>query len=312
MSHIHFQLLIIISLLFLISGCNDDVFVDVLPTEDVTITVEGDGGAAELTISTKNLLNIDIDFYGSSSSQYRCRYYDVNGKEVESNCPASDISAIVYESNLIHFELRKEGNRLKFISNENALYNDYNVTIRLTYTYTTDIIDINITKGRPLELVSVVYDDNIEVKDNAFTLVDKSVFHNKGSVAQQVEVWPMLQAQTYAYGSITAEEPWASGFIVDMPVLQYSDGGWKLLLLGRVPTHGKYGLDIPNLLERVNVTVEAGANVSVSSIVTVAEATVTGVMFFRLPVSGRQYSSRFGCDAKYPISYEVKVDEIDS
>lgn len=309
MSHIHFQILIIISLLFPLSGCNDDVFVDGLPVEAVTATIEGDGGAAEFTVATKDLLNISIDYYGGSNSLYK--YYDVNGKEVESDCPASDLSAIIYENILTHFEVVKEGNRLKIISYENALGNDVYVSIRLTYTYTTEFIEINITQGRPLELVSVVYDDYIEVKDNAFTLVDKSVFYNKGSFEQQIEVWPMLQAQRYANGIITAECSWARGFTVDMPVLKYSDDGWKLLPVGSVPTHGTYGLVIPDLLDRVSVTVEARANVSIRSVVTVTEALAYGVMHFRMPVSGRQYSTRFACDAKFPKSYEVIVDEID-
>ena len=130
MQRSNFLLLAIIGLLFPLSGCNDDVFVDSLPAEDeMSATVEGDGGAVEFSIPTKDLLNISIDYYGSSSPY---RYYDINGKEVDSGCPASDLSSIVYESNLIHSELIKQGNSLKFISYENASGYAIGVTVRLT------------------------------------------------------------------------------------------------------------------------------------------------------------------------------------
>lgn len=298
-----------LAFILLLTGCNDDIFVEEnVGADEINTTVDGDGGSATFDISTKHLLNISIDYYGSESPD---KYYDVNGKEVGPDCSASDLGSIVYESVLLHYELVKDGSHLKFISYECAFPNDTHVTLRLEYSYTVRFIHITIKRGKPMEYVSATYDGDINVNDPAFTLVEKQNFHNDGPIAQTVEVWPMLQAQSYAYGEITVEEGWAAGIKIEMPVLQYSDGDWKMISKSDISPRSKYYLNIPNLLDRTNVTVDAGANVSIRSVVTVSEATATGVMRLRMPVSGREYSTRFQCTARFPKSYEVIVDEID-
>ena len=305
----HFLHYISLAFILLLTGCNDDIFVDdTLDGGEINATVDGDGGSATFDISTKHLLHITIDYYGSESPD---KYYDVNGKEVDSDCPASDLGSIVYDGLFLRYELIKDGGRLKFISHEYAFPNDMHVAVRLQYSYTVEFIHITIKRGKPMEYVSATYDGDIDITDPAFTLVEKQNFHNNGPIAQTVEVWPMLQAQSYAYGEVAVEESWANGIKVEMPVLQYSGGNWKIIPMSDICPRSKYYLNIPNLLDRTNVTVDAGANVSIRSVVTVTEATVTGILRLRMPVSGREYSTRFQCKARFPKSYEIIVDEID-
>ncbi len=217
------------------------------------------------------------------------------------------MSKISYEGLLARFEVLINGNQLTFTSIESAdTY--YTVIIALEYSYVTRFITAEILQGQPLQLVDVTYSDDITVTEDAGTIVSRESLTNKSSLTQILELYPMIDAQGKAYGVVVSEETWARGKTVDMPALQFADGKWSMAEISDVLIGEKYGIIIPNLLEKTSVSVPANSKAVATSTITLTTASVSGKAAFRFPVSGRLLTTRVKCEAMYPSKYEVKTE----
>lgn len=116
----------------------------------------------------------------------------------------------------------------------------------------------------------------------------------------------MLQAQSQARGIVNCEVNLFNGDQLRMPVLVYRKDGWVIDSIGIVMPGYDYRMNIPNLLDRVNVEVPAHTAAVIISEVTLSRASAKGTMSFRKPVSGEIVEFEFTCDATFPIGYEVK------
>lgn len=294
----------------LLVACNDGVFVDEdLPADDVKTSIDGDGGEAKFNISMKHLQSISIDRY-DGMAQFKC--YDRSGQEIPPDSPLADLHKIAYESIWLNYEIIIDGNAIKIKSIENCSTSDFTESIRLEYSYATRFIKVTIKAGQPMYLENCRYADDIEVVENAGTRSERKSFNNAGHIDQTLEVYPMIQAQSQAYGKVTPSETWVKGFKIIMPVLQYRGDGWVIETFKEEFWPGeKYRMSIPNLLDKVSVPVPPLTKAVITSEVTMTTARAHGVMTFRAPVSHKVHTVDFKCEAVYPKSYDIKIEYAD-
>ncbi len=289
-----------------ISGCNDTVFIDDddLSSDYTEVEIEGDGGEATLTVSTKDLLNISIDYFGRTPY----KYYNANGEEIPENSPASELYRIAGHFTMQDFEVVKTGNKLTFRSVENCLLTDDNITIRLEYTYTTKFIHLRILKGKPLQLVNTVYTTTEpEVNDMADMRTSTYRFTNNGPIDQIFEVRPYLTGHHTL--SVIVEEGWAKHISVNIPVLWYIGNEWGFKDQG-LRLGNDYDWTPYNYNTTVNVSIPANSTAKITAIQCYTSAKAEGVITFRKPVTGTELTTRFVCISKFPYKYDIKVDEV--
>ncbi len=296
----------------LLTACNNDIFIDEpLPAdEDLNVVIEGDGGEATVRISTKDLQSIELR-YGGIEWTGDCIFYNHKGEIVPSSTPIKDVSKIVCENSSEHYELVINKNSITIRSFENLLPNDSHQNICLNYSYTTEFIHLTILKGQGYEVYDVKYDD-IVVDVTPIMKSERETFINNGPLTQTMEVWPMLQAQSDAYGTVILDynTPLSLyGYTFNMPVLTHSALGWEIANHDGVKIGEKYRISIPNLLDRVNVDVAPNSKLTVKSVVTITQASACGHMTLRAPISGKLYTVDFKCEATFPEGYEVIIEE---
>jgi len=298
-------LVFVVGLFF--AACNDDVFVDdYVPADSLEATIDGDGGEATIEIPMKKLERISVDRY-DGMKQFKC--YDRDGEEIPADSPASAIAKIVFESIWLNYEICVDGDALRIKSIENCSGSNFLEYIRLEYAYATRFIKVNIKAGKEMCLKNCRYDGGIDIVENAGTRSERESFSNAGHIEQSFDVYPMVQAQSYAYGMITTEDKWVKSFTLRMPVLQYRDG-WVLETCKEEISAGeKYRMTIPNLLDKVTVPAPPNTKVVVTAEVTLTTARAGGVMTFRAPVSGKEYDVPFKCEAIFPKGYDLKIED---
>ena len=150
----HLAAVVAACIIFLSSGCNNDVFLDEPDIPEITeATIEGDGGEADFVIPTNGLEHISLDVF-SDNLQF-CTYYNTAGDISDSKIAASELGRIVYESFFHKLEIIKNGKKLTIRSIcETAQSND-NWTLRLEYTYGVRFIEFTVLPGRPLTLSGI-------------------------------------------------------------------------------------------------------------------------------------------------------------
>lgn len=288
-------------------SCNDDVFVSGdLPAANLEVRIEGDGGETTVGIAKKGLEKISVDRY-DGMKQFRC--YNHAGEEIPCDSPAAEIARIVYESVWLNYEIVVEKDALRIKSIENCSGIEMVESIRLEYAYATRFIKVSIEAGERMRLETCAYEGDMEIVDNAGTRAERKSFNNGGHIDQTFGVYPMIQAQSYAYAIVKPADSWAKTFKLAMPLLQYH-GGWVIEASKDEFYPGdKYRFSIPNLLDKVTVPVPANTKVVVTSEVTMTTARASGVMTFLAPVSGKKHDVPFTCEAIYPKCYDVKIED---
>lgn len=291
-------------LLLVLAGCNDDVFIDgpQMPDE-ISATIEGNGGEAEFTLQTKGLQRISLDV--TSSGMKNCTFYDRNGAKADSDIPASELGKIVFASRNSWVEIIKDGKRLIFRSIEQPMNMVDHWSVRLDYDYTVKFIEIAVTPGKPRELVGVEYTTDMKVTDAAEVKTRRWGMTNNGSVTQKLEVWPYLQEE--ASVTVTPRQTWANGDTVMMSVPWYEDGSW-MMKPRRVRLDVRAIYYRPDQKKIVDVDVPPYSKVVVFTDVTYSRAEANGKIIFRNPVSDRRDTLDFTCVSLYPVSYENRIE----
>lgn len=299
-------LFLIIGLAVFMTACSNDVFIDGLDMPDEqTATVEGDGGHASFAVDVRGLDRISVDLL--SEQQRNITYYNYSGEIIPRNSPASDVGKIVFDNSRIEFIITKEGNRLYFESVTNTI-GDASWTIRLDYNYTVKFIEVDVLAGKPMELLSVDYTTEVEIKERAETKTFKSVFSNNGESVYPIELRPYLNAQASILVEPDYAQTWVNGeeYTISVPV--YTDGEWQMQPRQMSPGIS-YKYYRPDMMDvALTYDVAPYASVSVVTDVTYAGATGRGTMRFVNPVTDRRIDVDFKCTSLYPVSYEIHLE----
>ncbi|MBD5225964.1 MAG: hypothetical protein HDS68_08425 [Bacteroidales bacterium] len=290
----------------LMSACNHDIFLDGPELPDYTYaTVAGDGGTTSFEISTAGLTHITFDLF-SDYSKY-CTYYDRNGREIASDSPASELGSIVFENQYIGYELIKHGNKITFISIENSSSENH-ISIRLEYDYTVKFIEIDIERGKKLELIAVEYGE-LKINDAAETYTQWFSYENDGPVSQIFYWYPYIRYQ--ASTLVESPDQWIRGDFVTLSLPVYIDGEWKLMESESIRIGTRRTTYRPDYKTPVPIEVPPYSSITLASDVLYSRCQIEGVMTFRNPVSKRQHTARFQCDALYPAANEIRIEDAD-
>lgn len=299
-------LFLIIGLAVFMTACSNDVFIDGLDMPDEqTATVEGDGGHASFAVDVRGLDRISVDLL--SEQQRNITYYNYSGEIITRNSPASDVGKIVFDNSRIEFIITKEGNRLYFESVTNTI-GDASWIIRLDYNYTVKFVEVDVLAGKPMELLSVDYTTEVEIKERAETKTFKSVFNNNGESVYTIELRPYLNAQASILVEPDYAQTWVNGEEFTIPVPVYIGGQWQMQPHKLRPgTSYKYSRPDYMMVDRV-VEVAPYSSVSIYEEIIYDGAVCRGTMRFVNPVTDRRIDVDFKCTSLYPVSYEIHLE----
>lgn len=293
-------------ILTLLTGCNNDIFIEGpdLP-QDTYAVVEGDGGEVSFTISTTGLESVSLDLM--SDAEKYCVYYNYSGEIVDWNCPAYQLGKIVFDTGMRSLTVDKIGDRIFFTSSENA-FGEYNMTLRLEYDYTVKFINVKILPGQPVELLRVDYSTDTDITDIAETRTHRTGFTNNSSLPQIIEERPFLQA----YASVLIEpdqhESWTRGETFTIPVLIYENGQWIFKDTPIMPGTS-YRYYRPDQMMVVHREIPAYSSVSIFTDITYTQAVTHGTMVFMAPVSERLQYVDFKSTSLYPTDYNIRIED---
>lgn len=307
MRRIYYWLFALIAFAF--SGCNSDIFLDEPDmSEYQEITIDGDGGEASFTVSTKNLDHFGFDLM--SSNQQYCHYYDDHGEIIDSKSPASEIRRIVFETRFTKIELLRDGSDFTVKSICNTSEYDTKWTIRLEYSYGVRFVEVKVLPGRPIQLVEVVYNDDMITNDRAKVSNFRYGFHNDGPLPQTFTVRPYLNE----LASILVEPldyygAWTLGDSFTMPVPVYVNGEWSFQTKEGIRPGNNYTYEGPNRFTTVDVEVSPYSHVNVFTDVVYTGARVTCQMVFLNEVLDLTFSANFNVTSFYPLGHEIRIED---
>ena len=295
-----------VSFLLMATACNNDVFIeDPELSEDVEATIEGDGGEATFRIQTKGLERVSIE-HVSDATGYTC--YNKNGEEIPENSPVSELARINFTGIYTVFDVNIEGDRLTVQSMEYSGEWGHVITIRLEYaSWIVRFIEVKVLPGAPMELVRTDYDEGFDVNDAHKTSERVMKATNNGPQPVKIEFKPWLAMQANA--KVVAADSWVNfiGRPVDVRLPTYVDGRWVLGPEMNIRLDVKTYYSPRDWNVTVPVEIPANSTVNVVSTVTFGDAGSRGTFLFRIPVSAREFASRFTCEVVEPLSYEISI-----
>ena len=288
-------------------GCNSDIFIDEPDWDDYKdITVEGDGGDADLIIPTKALEHFSIDAMSESEKYYT--YYNAQGDIISSKSPASEITRIVFDTRFSKLELCKDGSRVTVKSICNT--NDYpsNYVIRLEYSYGVRFIKLTVQPGRPLRLVEVAYDDMV-IDDRAKVSSFRDGFTNNGPLPQIFTIYPYLNELASVLVEPDYRYSWLQGERFDMPVPMYVNGEWVIMPKKGIRPGTTFKYDGPDCFTEINIEVPEYSSVNVFTDVVYSGAKVSGCMVFHNEILDLTFSEDIKVTSLYPVSHEIRIED---
>lgn len=290
--------------MILVSGCNHDVFIDgpEFPNE-LDVTIMGDHGNWSRQISLTSLRHISLS--GSYGSSEYLTYYDKKDNISESDIPASELDKIVYDSPLATYSITLHDGVLGLNSLCNASNGPIKFTVCLEYDYVTKYIHLEIEKGTPLEILDVVYDNNISWEENIKTETHSASFTNNGPILQYFNFKPF--SNSVAVVRIVPIENWLDGFCVDMPVLTYSGLNWIFSYTEGMIIGEDKRINSINDSDMYTFEVPANEKLIVSCSLSYTRASDHGIIKLQNSVTGQQYDVEFFCESEYPVNHEIKI-----
>ncbi|MDE5870490.1 MAG: hypothetical protein K2H22_00880 [Muribaculaceae bacterium] len=288
-------------------GCNSDIFIDEPDWEDYEdITIEGDGGVADLVIPTKDLEHFGFDLM--SDSKPYCTYFNAQGDIIDPNSPASEIARIVFETRFRRLELCKDDSRLTIRSICQTSQNDSHWVIRLEYTYGSRSIEFTVLPGRPLRLVEVTYDDMV-VDDRAKVSNFREGFTNNGPLPQTVTIRPYLNELASILVEPIARNSWLNGERFDMPVPIYVNEEWVIRPKNGIRPGSRFTYEGPDRFTRIDIDIPEYSSVSIFTDVVYSGAKVSGCMVFRNEILDLTFSEDIKVTSFYPIRHEIRIED---
>lgn len=298
-----FTATIYLCLVLLTSACNDDVFIKNtdLP-EHSEVTINGDEGYWSRAYNRKGLESIHFSF--SEGMKEYVRYFNVRGDEVDSNCPASELSNILYEDPLQSYDIGFHGDMIYINSYYNSTRKDNYLTILLEYDYgLTKEISVNITPGEPYWMFPN-YEGKMILEENIDESSFRQSFVNNGHIPQRMEIYPYLSSRCSAI--VTMKPDWTKGLIVDMALPIFDGSEWILREYSEVALGEYLTFDFSgNTSDKISVEVPANSKCTVTYTLHYTRAIQKGIMLIH--TSGFQKEEEFTCISVCPTNYDYTV-----
>lgn len=296
----------ILGLLLSSTACNSDIFLDGKEVlENMSATIEGDGGEVSFVIPTGHLLH--LGFGSLTVNSNFVTYYDMYGEIIDQNSPAHDVASIVYSSDFVRFEILKQGDVLRLKSVYNTIGRKCNWPIWLEYDFGIRNIDIVSLPGRPLFLVSTDYADDFSLLENARTSESRLRVVNNSPSSSSVVVQPYLNAVGSVLVGPTGDSGWIKSEKLEMTVPVYSDGAWKLSDR-QIDPDVRYTYECSDRKIKEEVTIPPYSDIYIITRVNYSAVLGHGSLHFLNEVSGVHLYAGFDVASLYPMSYEIFIE----
>lgn len=292
-----------------LTGCNNDIFLDepMIP-DDLSATIEGDGGEVVFTIPATGLEKISFDLIGESKKY--CTYFNHSGSIIDSNSPASEVAKIVFDNDFSKREIIHNGTKLIFRSICSTAQHEWETGVRLDYSYGIKIIPVNILPGRPLILENVMYNNDPLLEETTFVNTTAIQINNQKEYDHTWDNYPYLNAM----GEILLEPDYHSTWLyyepvpIEVPV--YENGEWVWDKKDGLTANVRYTYRRPDYMHKVMMDIPAKTVVRVFTEVTFVQAKASGSLTYLNEILDRHISANFKVTSQYPVSYEIRTEEV--
>lgn len=298
-----------IIILMVLSGCNNDIFLDEpLMPDDLSATIEGDGGEVTFTIPTKGLEHISFDTIGDEIRY--CTYYNHSGSIIDVKSPASEVAKIVYETDFNKREIIHNGTQLTVRSICSTDNYERTIGVRLDYSYTIQTVKICILPGKPLILENVEYHGEPVLTESTLVKTSAVQINNQSESDKVWEEYPYVNA----LGEILVEPDrysrWLLGEPLPINVPVYDNGQWIWEVKEGLKGDIKYTIRRPDYLHKVEVIIPANTVLRVFSDVTYVQAKASGTITFLNEILNCHITVDINVTSIYPVNYEIRIEEV--
>lgn len=306
LTHLLIRTAVLLTAAAAMCACNDDIFIEDTRIEETSATIEGDGGQHTFRIKTKGLLNISLAVYNGTGVII---YYDKNGDYISPDSPVSEISRIEYSEVACTFNIYFGKNSMTVASTENAIAKENTIIdILLQYKNSNENITINLTPGKPMELIGVDYNFNqVYIENNARIERFTTHYVNNGDKEMHIIVMPYAHAQSSIV--LNPNQTWAYGMKAELPLPLYLDGKWtvtqpRLIQLGTSRYYSPDGIDTQL---KVPLTIPPHQSIQATTTLSYMKAELPVTITTRAPVSGCETMSLGKCTITAPTNYEIST-----
>lgn len=292
-----------------LSGCNDDIFVEETTPSAFSVELEGDGGLASVRFQPKGLQTMGISLLSGTPT---VAYYGKDGNQLPRESPASEIRRITCTTRWSAMDITIDGDRLLFRSVENASGQGIDVLLTLDYGYASEEIAIREAPGEPVQIGPVTYDASMMRVSDGGVLRRTESFTNNSPIYQTLLLRPYYVVPCNF--RLVPDVKWATNIEVQAVLPTLSDGVWQIpdaptrpiLLNVReefTPSWLDTGLELP-FDTPPHTTLRVGYSVNYSTV------NVPFSVTFTLPVSGTEYVVGGTCTLLAPVSYEITSTDV--
>lgn len=290
----------------LISGCNNDIFIENsdLPA-NTTIDIDGDGGGWSSPFSRDGLTRIYVD-YAPEEIKY-VTYYSVDGGIAEADCQPSRLQSIVYETPVLYYSIGFAGDMVYF-------YSDYNVSdavsFRLCFDYDYGVskyIDVTIREGERMQRVSGWnLSGGMLIKENHDKTTHITSLTNNSKLVQKLEILPF--SESVCSDIVSPADHWAQMLTLKIPMLTFDGQDWVWVENDDIQL-GMRRAFVPTryLNKKITVEVPPETKATVTYTLYYALASQKGVLHLFNPVVGQDFEEEVTWSSIYATHYDYTV-----
>ncbi|MDE6479288.1 MAG: hypothetical protein K2L45_03385 [Muribaculaceae bacterium] len=298
------------SLIFLLSSCNNDIFLGDSQLPNFTdVIIVGDNGSWSTPISRKGLSRVYIDF--DYAERKYVSYRNIDYKVTDENCPASELLDISYQNPLRDYIVSFHGDMLYFSSRYNASC-AYSVTLHLEYVFGEEkVIEFNVSGGEPLKFVMQHNDSNMAVREYMSSRPFTTGFFNNLPDEYALQIFPYYKNNCIE--EVTTDEEWANGLTFDIELPLCLNGKWIGISNKPFTIGDRIDFCSPDSIsENFTVNVPPKTSVTVTYNYRYSEAIMKSELILDNTVSDVRITLPVICRAVYPVDYdyEVKFDDL--
>lgn len=300
-------LLICMLLALVTTGCNDDVFVDDSTPSENSVSIDGDGGEAEVRYQPKGLMYMSFDVYGGNNPYV---YLGKDGKKLTGEFKPSEIKRIELTNVYEDFYAEVNGDMITFHSVENSSGMDLNHQLRLDYGYKVEFVDVNVRPGSIMQLKTLTYDFNsvVELPQQKRT----SVTHYTNNGDHNIPIGIKPYASHKASAVLNPEQSWAKYIEIEASVPMREDGGWAIGPKRQMRLSSKIyftpeGVDA-NRTFNFDIPAQSTRDIVTTIIYITSRIPIEAV--FVNPQSGREQKVKGTCEIDEPTDCNVEMKDV--
>ena len=216
----HISYLLILLGAFVLTACNNEIFIESENLPDITdITLDGNGDVWSSAFSRKGLTGVYINPEDSSDDAKYLTYYGVNGNVVDASCPFSELKDIQYYTPFRYYSIGFYGGMIYITCHYNVLP-EKSVRVYLEYDYgMTKLINVTMTEGNSIERGPWMTDGEPDLDWDFEKIPHRRSFTNNSSLTQNFQLDPF--ADSRCSDQVIPKDSWAVGLTFDMHMPTY-------------------------------------------------------------------------------------------